>query len=718
MKHIKYFFLLILTAIALHSFGQDETVSVLKKNLEDYYLKTSGDNDLKSIVNRLHRDTAASDQVTREVYEKKNADQQLVNKYINTINKDGSWPDINYRDNGKSGWEPAKHAERIFFLTKVYMEPDSKFYKDKKLSMILHSAMDFWFQAKLICPNWWYNEIGVPKTLGPAFIMLKDELSPDEMKEAVDVMNNSRFRMTGQNKVWLAGNIFFKAMLTDDKKLAERARDTIASEIKITTEEGIQPDFSFHQHGPQQQFGNYGLAFITGMAFWDRIFDGTTLAFNEEQKTILRNLFDNGYNWINWKGYFDVNSLGRQFFKDAQVTKSLATGYAAADMMVTDPEHKQIYLDFISRNFSGSSQPLFNGDKHFWCSDMTVHRAPTWFSSIKMSSERVKGAEALNGENLKGYYVADGATYIMVDGNEYNNIFPVWDWRKLPGVTCYQSNAPLKVLTFDGYHNDNDFTGGISNGLNGITAFHLVRDSLTAKKAWFFIDNVMVCLGADITSDKDELVATTLNQCFLNGDVDFFDGSVKKMNPDSQISSSDIKWVYHDKIGYYPLQKTQLTVSDKTQYGDWNEIAKVYPSKKQSAKIFSIYAAHGKRTQHESYSYVILPAMTLDDVTRYEPTFTVIENNSRIQVVSSKNKKLDMFVIYEPGKLSITGLGVLSFDQAGLYMLEQKNNKWFMTVSDPTHKLRIFTFTINNKKYKLELPQNDNLGKSVSKELD
>ena len=719
MKHTKSYFITILMGMAFSSFGQNNTISILKKNLEDYYLmKNSGNNDLKTIVNKLHRDTAASDQVTHEVYQKKKANGQLVEEYINTIKKDGSWPDINYKDNKRSGWEPAKHAERIFFLTKVYVDPGSKFYKDKKLSAILHEAMQFWFQAKLICPNWWYNEIGIPKTLGPAFIMLKDELSAEEMKDAVDVMNHSRFRMTGQNKVWLAGNIFFKAILTDDEKLAQQARDTIAWEIKITTEEGIQPDFSFHQHGPQQQFGNYGLAFITGLAFWGRIFDGTTLAFNEEQKTILRNLFDNGYNWINWKGYFDVNSLGRQFFKDAQVTKSLATGYAAADMTTTDPEHKQIYLDFITRNFSGSLKPLFTGDKHFWCSDMTVHRAPTWFSSIKMSSERIKGAEALNSENLKGYYVADGATYIMVDGNEFNNIFPVWNWRKLPGVTCYQSDAPLKVLTFEGYHNHNDFTGGLSNGLNGITAFHLIRDSLTAKKAWFFIDNVMVCLGADITSDKDELVTTTLNQTFLNGDVDYSDGSVKKMNPESQISGTDIKWVYHNKIGYYPLQNTKLTVSDKTQYGDWNEIARVYPSEKQSAKIFSIGVLHGNRPQHKSYSYVILPAITLADVTRYMPTFTVIENNSTAQVLSSKNKELDMFVIYASCKLSIAGLGVVSFDQAGLYMLEQKNNRWFMTVSDPTHKLQTFSFEINGKNYKMGLPQNDDLGKSISKELD
>jgi chondroitin AC lyase len=719
LKHSIFFFLLFFSGIYAASFAQQSSISILKQNLRNYYLSAKTDvSDLELIVNGLNRDTSASDQVTREIYERKNADHELVNKYIATVKSDGSWSDINYKDSDRSGWEPAKHAERILFLTKVYMNPGSPFYKNEILGKALHNAMDFWFKAKLICPNWWYNEIGVPKTLGPAFILLRDLLTPDELASAVQVMNHSHFRMTGQNKVWLAGNIFFKALLIDDETLARQARDTIVSEIKLTDEEGIQCDFSFHQHGPQPQFGNYGLAFITGMAFWGRIFDGTSLAFNEEQKGILRNLFNNGYNWISWKGYFDINSLGRQFFKDAQVTKALATGFAAADMIVTDPEHKQIYLDFLSRNFSASSEPHLTGDKHFWRSDMSVHRASSWYSSIRMSSERVKAAEALNNENLKGYYVGDGATFIMVDGNEYDNIFPVWSWRKLPGVTCYQSNEPLQVLTIEGYRNNSDFAGGLSNGLNGITAFHLVRDSLTAKKAWFFIDDVMVCLGADISSDKKEAVSTSLNQAFLRGDVYYFDGITRKLSPESQISSETVKWVFHNKIGYYPLQRSLFTISDKRQYGNWNDIAKIYPSNLQSDKIFSISSEHGISPQHQSYSYVILPGITLDEIKRYKPSFKVIENNSSAQIIISHDKNRGMFVVYNPLKINIEGIGEVGFEQAGLYMLEKESNFWKLTAADPTHKLHVLKISFNGKEYQLDLPQSCELGKSVSIKLD
>ena len=54
-----------------------------------------------------------------------------------------------------------------------------------------------------------------------------------------------------------------RGLLQDDFELVKAARDTIVSEIMTGMQEGIKSDWSFHQHGPQQQFGNYGLAFLT-----------------------------------------------------------------------------------------------------------------------------------------------------------------------------------------------------------------------------------------------------------------------------------------------------------------------------------------------------------------------------------------------------------------------------------------------------------------------
>ena len=79
----------------------------------------------------------------------------------------------------------------------------------------------------------------------------------------------------------------------------------------------------------------------------------------------------------------------------------------------------------ILRNSSFSQVPnSFTGNKHFRESDYTVHRTPTWLASVRMASERVIGTELVNEDNLKGYYMADGALYTYVYGDGYHNIFP------------------------------------------------------------------------------------------------------------------------------------------------------------------------------------------------------------------------------------------------------------------------------------------------------
>lgn len=95
-----------------------------------------------------------------------------------------------------------------------------------------------------------------------------------EKQNAITVMENAKFGMTGQNKVWLAGNVMMRALLQNDYELVKMARDTIASEIVTGGAEGIKDDWCFHQHGAQQQFGNYGLSFVSGMSFFSGLFQG------------------------------------------------------------------------------------------------------------------------------------------------------------------------------------------------------------------------------------------------------------------------------------------------------------------------------------------------------------------------------------------------------------------------------------------------------------
>jgi len=74
------------------------------------------------------------------------------------------------------------------------------------------------------------------------------------------------------------------------------------------------------------------------------------------------------------------------------------------------------------------------------------------------------------------------------------------------------------------------FAGGVSDSLYGASAYELNFDSVTAKKAWFFFDKEVVCLGAGIRSKAKETVTTTVNQCWLNGSIAIPSGTVSMNN--------------------------------------------------------------------------------------------------------------------------------------------------------------------------------------------
>ena len=401
----------------------NDSVALIKRN---YINATVGKDKGKEVLLRqlstIPPEKEASDQNVIELQQLYPISPKEIKHLINTLHTDGSWEDINYADTKRSGWEPKKHTERILKLTKYHYQKKQilKPSERARLTNAIHQAMNFWFSRKLVCKNWWYNQIGIPRTLGPAFLLFEQEMSEPEKQGAIKVMMNSSFGMTGQNKVWLAGNVLIRALLQNDWQLAKEARKVIASEITLGQKEGIKADWSFHQHGPQQQFGNYGLSFICNMSFYSELFTGTTLAFSQEQQRILTSLLLEGYQWIIWRGYWDVNALNRQLFRNADIDKGFSLLFAAHSLMKSsEPEVADQIKKMILRNSSFSQVPnSFTGNKHFRESDYTVHRTPTWLASVRMASERVIGTELVNEDNLKGYYMADGALYTYVHGDE------------------------------------------------------------------------------------------------------------------------------------------------------------------------------------------------------------------------------------------------------------------------------------------------------------
>ncbi len=182
-----------------------------------------------------------------------------------------------------------------------------------------------------------------------------------------------------------------------------------------------------------------------------------------------------------------------------------------------------------------------------------IQHGPDWYLSAKMISARTTGTEMLNDENLQGYNLPLGATNIMTTGKEYSNIFPVWDWSRVPGVTAVRNPSANKLSWY--LFGSNEFAGGASDGKNGVMAYEHLYNGVTAQKAYFFLNGYLVCLGAGIEAMKTQEIITSIDQSNANGKVEagYLSGKTFALLGSDVLSfdTTAAIWVYHNRTGYF-----------------------------------------------------------------------------------------------------------------------------------------------------------------------
>ena len=110
-------------------------------------------------------------------------DETQVAAWVAALQQDGSWPDINYEDLSRTGYENRLHVSRLLQMGLAYKKPGSAHFAQAKLKQAIGSAIDFWTAHDFIAGNWHTNEIGNP-TQWTRFLLLMDgELSENQIRE-------------------------------------------------------------------------------------------------------------------------------------------------------------------------------------------------------------------------------------------------------------------------------------------------------------------------------------------------------------------------------------------------------------------------------------------------------------------------------------------------------------------------------------------------------
>lgn len=461
--------------------------------------------------------------------------------------------------------------------------------------------------------------------------------------------------LTGQNLIWAQGIVLPNGLLTGRGDLIASAVAQMATTLQVTDGEGIQDDFSFHQHGALLYTGGYGAALVEDASLWVYLAHDTPWAFPAEHVRTLTDYLLDGVQWAVHGASFDFTTMGRNITRAGSHYQGAATLRAAIDRLLAAGAPRRAELAaFGARRDAADSQasPGLVGCRYYPRSDYLVHRRPGWSVSVRMSSSRTVPTESMNGENLRGRHLGDGVAAIRVgDSSEdgYREVIPVWDWARLPGITAEQPAHPADLLPRpNGGHGACGDVAGWSDGRFGIAVMRLAGTDGFADgwKAWFCLDDVVVALGAGISAPTaTRPVVTTVDQRLGEGPISSHSGD------------GSLLYAHHGRIGYVPLSDHGSVFIDAAdRSGSWSEVTASGSVEAWSARVFCIGFDHGRRPQAATYACLILPGADPAATAEWAaaPDITIVANTAAVQAVRCHRSRITLTARHDAHGMVLT----------------------------------------------------------------
>lgn len=647
-----------------------------------------------------------------------NAD--LVTEYQQTLQPDGHWEEVNYEGTATTSWEPAQHLNRLITLTQAWFSPESPLHHNAELEKQINTALDYWLH-KDPRRKWWWDAIGAPGMLSKIMLMRDGHLSDFQMTKGGQNLERAILGTTGQNLVWQAEITARRAVLQRDAELLQRAFQLIASEIHISDDEGIQADFSFHQHKQVIYNHGYGAGFTRDNVRLANLTAETAFAYAPDKIELLSHYILDGSQWLSHNGQGDFGARGREIAVPRRGRRSAEYLGPAAEGMLALPTGQEEEFQALADRVAGRPAPPLIGNKHFYRSDMMVHHRDNWYASARMYSTRVFNTDGLSGtdDGLLSHYLAEGATCFMQHGNEYAALYPVWDWQRIPGTTVtLEPHMPGEPKR----QGESAFAGGVSDGTIGVAAFELKRETLSGRKAWFFFSDMVVCLGADISNTAEYDVVTTVNQCRLMGAVTRSKNSVSETFPEGE-ATQNLHWVHHDGIGYVFPKENQVTLTTGTRTGKWTRISAQRSDQPVTDSVFSLEIPHGANPKGKGYAYAVYPQTDVGNMSHLaqKPSFEIVSNTAQQQAVWCERDQTLGIVFHQPGKIQAADWQIET-DRPCLALLRNENKTWVLSVADPTAGDGTVNLTVKQNdasphQISVTLPTGLKAGSSVHTEL-
>ncbi|MGW5862712.1 polysaccharide lyase 8 family protein [Streptomyces sp. NPDC055239] len=576
--------------------------------------------------------------------------------------------------------------------------------------------------------NWWFWEIGAPRALMDTCVLLREKIPAADVTKYVSTVakfcpdpdrrtNAPTLAETGANRADKAVIVALRGLVAKDAATLALARDGL-SDVRdkgknslftyVTSGDGFYEDGSFVQHGSVAYTGTYGSVLLGSAGQLIALLADSEWAVTDPKTSVLYEAVDRTFSPVVFDGLMMDALRGRATSREkapdhkdgaAAVTNilQLADGAPAAyaerwralvkgwiGRNKTHPYLGLVGVPAIARakavldDAAVPATDRLTGHFAFADMDRAVHRRPGWALTLSLSSKRIAAYEAGNGENLHGWYTGDGMAYLY-DGDDLgqfgDGFWATVDPYRLPGTTVdTRKRADIGSGGGTGtYLPKNAVAGGaVLDSRYGAAAMELIADgsTLRARKAWFFLDNAVIALGADITASDGRSIETVVENRNLYEDGAprlTVDGRRQPSRTGWSASLPGARWAHLDGTGGYvfPDHAAQaLHALREERTGTWRAVNTGADTGGSTTEVTRRYLTllldHGVSPAASSYTYVLLPGASAAATAAWSLSrpVRVVANNATAQAVEARRHGLVAAHFWQPGSAAgITASG-------------------------------------------------------------
>ncbi|WP_052423608.1 polysaccharide lyase 8 family protein [Nonomuraea candida] len=641
------------------------------------------------------------------------------------------WPDLPLE--GRPGHVTGSYG-RLREIATAWATPGTSQHGDDAVAAKVIDALDLlherhYHEGLPETGNWWFWEIGTPAELTRLCVLLGDRLDEGRLGaylRAVDRFCPDADRRTGHpdasesgaNRADKAAIVAFRGVAGRSAGKLALARDGLSdvrdggrhSVFAYTDEgDGFYRDGSFIQHGDLAYTGSYGLSLLIAVAETVALLRGSPWEITDPGRQVVLDAVERSFSPFIHDGLLMDTVRGRAATRQA-FSDSVA-GHAAIGAVLllaqSAPEpcrgrFMELAKGWIER---GTARPYLShatvaetrravavlddkgveaapgpvGHFVFPSMDRVVHRRPGWSVAISMSSRRIAAYEAINGENLHGWYTGDGMTYVYTGELDHygRDFWPTVDPYRLPGTTV--DTRPRENLHFRAHRPANAWAGGVVlEGRYGVASMELMGDgvSLRARKSWFCLDSAVVALGSGITSSDGRAIETVIDNRATDARPYVGDG-----------------WAHLAGTGGYVFDGARMLVETRT--GRWRDINAgddtAGASEPVERRYVTFWLDHGVDPLNASYAYTLLPNATRERTRSFRGRrpVSVVSNTPEVQAV--RTRSLFGAAFWAPG-----GAGPVTADAPCLVMLRGAGERLVLAVADPSRTVDVLTLTLGS----------------------